>query len=174
MVVIAVIAILTGILVTVISDIVERSRVSRACAEFRSWRSLIIRFYGDVGFFPREVPANTDPGFLTRFLFPPELTRRWDGPYMTSWPGLTPWGGFWDYDYGDFKGFDLDLRPGNEVAISQVQGPSGSNLSKGSAEAIDATLDSASGPLAGEVQWALDAQNQVTRLAVYIAEGSSW
>lgn len=177
-VVIAVIAILAGIMISVIAGVIEKSRISRAIGEFRNFATALDKINAEVGFYPPEVVENKDPGLVTNPFASTThpLYKKWAGPYIKVWPTLTPWAGYWDYGYGaDSTIFNQDNLSGNEVSMAQVKGNVAAAMSLSAAEGIDASLDTGNGSAAGPIQWSVDGlTGAVNRLTFYVAEGQKW
>jgi general secretion pathway protein G len=126
-VVISIIAILTGIVVLNVSVIMEKSKVSAAGATQRALTKAVLMYYADMGFYPPDVNRGWDPGLVKKDVWNPDglasgnystsnanntantarlplnwqniVDTRWNGPYLASWPLKTPWGGVYDYNY---------------------------------------------------------------------------
>lgn len=176
-VVIAIIAILAGILVPVTANVLEKSRVSKGLAEGRGFSTALDKLNADVGYYPPEAAVNTDPGLVEMpRSITVKLARQWSGPYVKVWPTNNPWGGQWDYDYNNSKtlSFDHDGLAGNEIVISHVKGSQAAAMPMSAADAIDLAMNNGDGRSVGQFQWTTDGSGKVDRAATYMAEGPTW
>lgn len=118
-VVIAIIAVLAGIVAPNAFKAIEKAKVSRAMADAKALRGAALAYYADVGFWPPDVCRGDDPGFTRALPYNPDtggaarcintagfpadwqtrVQNSWDGPYLEKWPALTPWAGKYDWNY---------------------------------------------------------------------------
>jgi len=126
-VVIAIIAVLSGIVISNVSRVKEKANVSGAGAVQRQMTKAIEMYYMDMNFYPPDVNRGWDPGLVQKYPWNPDgrasgsystsgedwthcpdgtrnscqviIEENWHGPYLSSWPVLTPWGGTYDYNY---------------------------------------------------------------------------
>ena len=126
-VVIAIIAILAGIVIFNIGGILENAKVSAAGSVQRQMTEAVQLYYNDMGFYPPDVNRGCDPGLVKSMPWNPDtlptdtpypcdpdpacdhcpanweqiVQQNWAGPYLSQWPETTPWGGKYDYNYWD-------------------------------------------------------------------------
>lgn len=122
LVVIAIIGILAAVIVPNAFKSVEKARIAEAIEDLHSIKTASLAYYADIGFFPPDVGAGDDPGFMqpdpqgtvywsASGLDPsealPKIHERWDGPYLEKWKSRHPWqkyassfpgGGMYDYE----------------------------------------------------------------------------
>jgi prepilin-type N-terminal cleavage/methylation domain-containing protein len=122
-VVIAIIAVLSAIVVTNVSSTMEKAKVSTAGNVQRAMTKAVLMYYSDMGFYPPDVNRGWDPGLARSTPWNPDgrasgsyatsgadcshcpsnwqdiVATNWHGPYLANWPVLTPWSGLYDYNY---------------------------------------------------------------------------
>ncbi|WP_246582811.1 prepilin-type N-terminal cleavage/methylation domain-containing protein [Clostridium mobile] len=121
LVVIAIIAILAAIVVPKAFTAIEKSKVSRTLSDMKAFKTAVLQFYADVGFFPGDVGEGTDPGlgcgkddlsniqykveslramgFANQAEFLKKVDDEWQGPYLdVPLSKKTAWGGVYDYE----------------------------------------------------------------------------
>jgi len=161
MVVVAVIGILAAMLVPGVSNLIEKARIARAESELKNFQTACAAVYADVGYYPRDVGPNTDPGLVSIARVPASLRSNWNGPYLRRWP-LNPWGGRYDYQGWNYAPFNFDGTAGNENLISIYDFPQPTIQSK-----IDSELDDGSAT-SGTIRYGGSV------LHYYIGEGIRW
>jgi len=128
-VVISIIAVLSAIIIPNVSGILENSKVASAGRIQREMIKAVQLYYADMGFYPPDVNRGCDPGLSKSTPWNPDtlppdtafpclahpacdpphcpegwetiVADNWHGPYLSSWPQFTPWGGKYDYNYWD-------------------------------------------------------------------------
>ncbi len=128
LVVIAIIGILAAIIAPNAFNAIEKARIAEAISDLKAIKTAALSYYSDVGFFPPDVWAGVDPGFmqplpnttntswiywgnagLTEAQAVPVIEEKWDGPYLEKWKVYHPWrkyttaqddtrGGKYDYE----------------------------------------------------------------------------
>jgi prepilin-type N-terminal cleavage/methylation domain-containing protein len=120
LIVISIIGLLSAIAMVSIRTAKEKSKVAQAGAIARNIRLATEFYYDDMGFYPPDVNRGWDPGFMQALPRNPDTgdttlpscdhcppnwnivaQAKWRGPYLRSWPNLTPWNGKYDYNYWD-------------------------------------------------------------------------
>ena len=118
LVVIGIIGILATIALINLKNARERGNAAQAGGTARSLRIAVELYYDDMGFYPPDVNRGWDPGFTKPLPYNPDTgeettpscphcpsnwttiaSQRWNGPYISIWPQITPWGGKYDYNY---------------------------------------------------------------------------
>ncbi len=118
LVAIAIIGLLNSIAFVTLNRAREKARVAQAGSISRILAMATEFYYDDMGFYPPDVNRGWDPGFLQPLPFNPDtgqstipscghcppdwvnlVQANWRGPYLNSWPKLTPWKGKYDYNY---------------------------------------------------------------------------
>jgi general secretion pathway protein G len=116
-VVIAIIALLAGIVAPSAFRAIEKSKISRAAADMKAIKAGAMAFYADTGTWPLigigDETRGTGAGFITNNDGTGNAVPRWDGPYLERWSN-NPWGDaassfgnkyYWDADHaGDDNG----------------------------------------------------------------------
>lgn len=161
--VIVLIAILAGTGVIKFNQVIKAGRVSKAVAEVNAIKKALMNFYADTGGFSPDVGAGVDPGLA----YNRGDWSGWNGPYIDAWPDETPWGGYYQYYYGECEWANKDGTLGNEVLIAIYGGSTyGGTMTTEDATAVDELLDDGdlnSGNVRGSAQF----------LDIYVAEGPS-
>jgi prepilin-type N-terminal cleavage/methylation domain-containing protein len=118
-VVIAIIAILAAVIAPNAFKAIEKSKISRAMADAKVFRTGAFDYYSDIGFWPPDVNRGFDPGFMQAVPWNPEgygggmglvttgypanwqtiVATFWQGPYFIKWPSITPWAGKYDWNH---------------------------------------------------------------------------
>ena len=97
-VVIAIIAVLTGSLLPSIQNFIRRSQATRTAGELKTIHEAMNRYLADVGRYP---PApleqlgrrwGADAGLVDRGMVVGSHLSNWNGPYLDTWPVKTPMG----------------------------------------------------------------------------------
>ena len=120
LVVISIIGFLSVILWISIENAKQKAKVAQAGTIARNMRMATEFYYDDIGFYPPDVNRGYDPGFMQPLPLNPDtgdapipscahcppnwttiVQNKWRGPYLRSWPDLTPWNGKYDYNYWD-------------------------------------------------------------------------
>lgn len=114
-IVVSVLAILAAVVTPQINKLVTKSKVSRLESELKTIKNAVNSAYADIGFLPRDVKKNQDPGLMAKSKVPKAYKEKWEGPYLDRWPTEHPWGGSYDYNYGKNSVFNYDGDYGNEV-----------------------------------------------------------
>ncbi len=135
-IVVSVLAILAAVVTPQINKLVTKSKVSRLETELKTIKNALNSIYADVGFIPKDVSKNTDPGLMSSSKVPKAYRDKWEGPYLDRWPTEHPWGGSYDYNYGKKNGFNYDGTSSNEVWITISD-----SLTKDTLVRIDDELD---------------------------------
>ncbi len=108
LVVIAIIGILAAIIAPNAFNAIEKARIAEAISDLKAIKTAALSYYSDVGFFPPDVQAGIDPGFmqplpaeedsgtwhnagLDRDQAVPVIEEKWDGPYLEKWKVYHPW-----------------------------------------------------------------------------------
>jgi general secretion pathway protein G len=103
-VVIAVIAVLTGIIVPVVGSMLEEARATRARSEVKVLAEAILTLYKDTTFWPQDVSIssidawNHSRNALLGRPTPNSLYPGWKGPYILRRVEVDPWGTPYYYD----------------------------------------------------------------------------
>ena len=98
-------------------EIQEKAKANTSITNAEIIRRATSRYAGDMGFYPPDVPRGWDPGFVQPLPLNPDtgatmipvcarcpadwvdvVAKRWQGPYLSTWPTSTPWGGKYDYN----------------------------------------------------------------------------
>jgi general secretion pathway protein G len=162
-IVVSVLSILAAVIAPQVNKILTKSKISRLESELKTLKTACNTVYADVGFFPAEVDENTDPGLVSSSNVPADDQSNWLGPYMDRWPTSHPWGGSYDYNYGQYNNFNYDGSSGNEVYVTVSE-----DLTRDILEKIDADLDDGIRN-AGNIR-----HNGSNTLVYYIGEGPAW
>jgi len=162
-IVVSVLSILAAIVAPQVNKLVMKSKISRIEAELKTFKTALSSMYSDLGVYPREVGNNTDPKFMTRTGIPAAYSTKWDGPYIERWPTTHPWGGTYDYQYGNFGAFNLDGTAGNEVYMIARN-----SFTRAILERIDRELDD------GNRNAGMLRHNNASILYYYCGEGARW
>jgi len=120
LVVIGIIGILATIVLINMKSARERANAAKAGALSRNLRLAVELYYDDMGFYPPDVNRGWDPGLTRPLPYNPDtgeennpscphcpvnwttvVGQKWNGPYISIWPQVTPWGGKYDYNYWD-------------------------------------------------------------------------
>ncbi|RME30246.1 prepilin-type N-terminal cleavage/methylation domain-containing protein [Candidatus Parcubacteria bacterium] len=119
LVVIAIIGILSAVVLSNVNSAREKAKFTGAQAQARQLAQSVLLYDSDVGFYPPDVSRGWDPGFSQPLPYDPDnpsaqwngtcghcpsdwqtiVQERWRGSYFSVWPGETPWGGEYDYNY---------------------------------------------------------------------------
>ena len=114
LVVIAIIGILAAIIAPNAFNAIEKARIAEAISDLKAIKTAALSYYSDVGFFPPDVWAGIDPGFMqplpnttdnslidwgnAGFDTPQAVSQaisvideKWDGPYLEKWKVYHPW-----------------------------------------------------------------------------------
>lgn len=129
MVVVAMIAVLTAVLIPQISSAVNKTKVARTAQELRSISNAMDTYLIDVGSYPPSVPEfnkawGADVGLVSRAEVVSSHLSSWNGPYLKSWPVRTAWGGLKNgaigayYIHQPIGYIDRDGIPGNDTYIA--------------------------------------------------------
>ncbi len=118
-VVIAIIAILAAIIAPNAFKAIEKSRISKAIADFRAVKTATLTLYTDTGKWPCS-PDTIDniyvsdnpnmPLFENTFNY-----QGWDGPYLEAVPGRNDWGGKMGFEYGT-----VNPQPGTSPTLEEL------------------------------------------------------
>ena len=117
LIVIAIIAILGAVIAPNAFRAIEKAKASHLVQNLGAFRTAILAYYADMGFWPPDVGPYGDPGFTTPlphdartgspvsgapYGLPADwqntVNARWDGPYLEKMPVQNPWGGSYDYE----------------------------------------------------------------------------
>lgn len=90
-VVIAIIAILAGIIVPASFKAIEKSKISKTIEDYKSVKTAALSYYADVGQWPATCNCNGSGSCSQGFIIN-DNSSGWDGPYIESWP-IGEWGG---------------------------------------------------------------------------------
>ncbi|MBU2473189.1 MAG: type II secretion system protein GspG [Candidatus Omnitrophica bacterium] len=101
-VVIAIIAILAAIIAPNVFRAIEKAKITRAIADFKSIKTACQSFYADTGEWP-HVSRVQNSGLL----LDPGGLLGWDGPYLEGSVGMHPWAGSYQISSNS------DFRPQN-------------------------------------------------------------
>lgn len=98
MVVVAMIAVLSVVLIPQISSAVNKARVTRTAQELRNISNAMDAYLIDVGSYPPGVGDlgrtwGADMGLVSRAAVVSSHLSSWNGPYLKDWPVRTAWGG---------------------------------------------------------------------------------
>lgn len=97
----------------------QQSKVTQAISDASALKAATQLYFADMGFYPPDVNRGVDPGFTRSLPYRPDgssgamgincnhcpsnwqtiVAQKWRGPYLVSWPIVTPWGGKYDYNY---------------------------------------------------------------------------
>jgi len=118
LVVIAIIGLLATIVYASLKNAREKGKVANAGGTARNMTIAVELYFSDMGFYPPDTNRGWDPGFMQPLPFnpdtgdstipscdhcPPDWTtivqQKWNGPYLGSWPSVTPWNGKYDFNY---------------------------------------------------------------------------
>lgn len=118
LVVISIIGVLASTVFASLQTAREKGKAASVITTARALRMATELYYNTLGFYPPDTGRGWDPGFMQPLPFNPDTgastipacgwcpagwdtiaTQRWDGPYLASWPRLTPWGGKYDFNY---------------------------------------------------------------------------
>ncbi|MBI4086535.1 type II secretion system protein [Candidatus Kaiserbacteria bacterium] len=124
LVVIAIIGLLASVVMASLNSARDKGRIAASVQTQRQMERALALYYDDMGFYPPDVGRGWDPGLAKALPYNPDagvdcnLTpgscgacahcpsdwvaqaqARWRGPYLSVWPGATPWGGEYDYNY---------------------------------------------------------------------------
>jgi len=126
-VVIAILAVLSIAVIPLISNLIDKSRISRFLADSDLVRTSSLSFQADLGsleqtqIFFASNEITTSSLCVNRDIAGNNLAR-WDGPYLESGIDTSPWGGIYDLEFRDidneipdtgtalFKPIDLTLE----------------------------------------------------------------
>jgi len=102
LVVIAIIGILAGIIVVRLNSSREKAQAAKSADLVRTVQKALILYVNDTGAYPTPCNLNCtaadDP-------FSADMgVTDWDGPYVSLWNSIHPWGGHVDFEYADFDG----------------------------------------------------------------------
>ena len=86
-VVVAVIAILTAVIIPNAFKAIEKSQVSKAAFDLKVIAKTALQYYADTGQFP---PSDTRYPYGDGFISNTAGIPGWDGPYLSKWPSQ-PW-----------------------------------------------------------------------------------
>jgi len=117
LVVIAIIAILASVIAPNAFRAVEKAKVSHLAQNLGAFRTALLAYYSDIGFWPPDVGPYGDPGFMKPLPYDVRtgnpvagapyglpanwqatVNAQWDGPYLERMPAKNPWGGSYDYE----------------------------------------------------------------------------
>lgn len=142
LIVVSIITVLTVGSLFGLNNAIQRSKVNQALADIQNITQAVEQYHSDLGYYPPDVGPNVDPGLVvanasanpvqpTPYGFPIGLTganSRWRGRYLQNWPGRTPWGGVYDYEYWSRTDLSWEgmcggaLPPGIYVSTRAVAG----------------------------------------------------
>lgn len=162
---VVILSVLAATLVPRFGTSIEKSKISRAESELRTFRTALTKMFMDTNYYPRDVSPNLDPGLNDRNRIPASLRANWDGPYLERWPkDGHPWGGYYDYEYNSYGPMNYDGQGGNEVRITMRGGA----LTRKILTKIDTQMDDGN-PNTGQIR-----HNNSNWLTYFVAEGPRW
>lgn len=171
LVVISIMGLLSVVGYTIFSTTVRKGKIAQAVSIAKDLQKATDLYLTGTGYYPPDLNRGWDPGY-TQLIphnpddgsicpdclagMPVDAQNKWDGPYLTKWPKLTPWGGKYDYNYwpagmsrygctvpaGVYIGIQSDYDDNNAIPAEEEQ------------QMIDMGLDQ-DGCLNGEVQMKL-------------------
>ena len=97
----------------------QQARINEATTDASALKVATQLYFSDLGFYPPDVNRGVDPGFTQSLPSRPDgssgdmgincghcppdwqtvVAQKWRGPYLISWPMVTPWNGKYDYNY---------------------------------------------------------------------------
>ncbi|MBI3420876.1 MAG: prepilin-type N-terminal cleavage/methylation domain-containing protein [Candidatus Sungbacteria bacterium] len=118
LVVISIIGLLASIVLASLNSAREKGKAAQAMSNAGAFKRAI-EFYNDqMGFYPPDMGRGWDPGFMKPLPWNPDtgatsipscghcpagwdtlVQQMWSGPYLQSWPSVTPWNGKYDYNH---------------------------------------------------------------------------
>ncbi|KAA3606733.1 MAG: prepilin-type N-terminal cleavage/methylation domain-containing protein [Planctomycetota bacterium] len=165
LVVVVILSVLAATLIPRFGSSIEKSKISRAETELKTFKTALTKVFFDTNYFPKDVSANQDPGLTLKTRVPRAHQKNWDGPYLERWPkNGHPWGGSYDYEYGRNTAMNFDGTAGNEVTLVMRDGA----LTQKILDRIDADLDD------GNASTGLVRHNRRNRLEYFVGEGPKW
>lgn len=127
LIVVAILGILSRIVFQSVAKGRERANVAVSEQQQKILITAVELYYNDMGFYPPDVNRGWDPGLVRKNPWNPDieagdsvplgysvsgancshcpndweslLNQKWNGPYMSEWPKITPWKGRYDYNY---------------------------------------------------------------------------
>lgn len=118
LVVISIIGVLASVVLASTQSTREKGRAASAVVSAKALARAAELYNAKMNFYPPDVGRGWDPGFMQPLPFNPDTgasiipvcawcppgwdtlaSQQWDGPYLSSWPRLTPWNGKYDYNY---------------------------------------------------------------------------
>ena len=151
LVVISIIGLLSAVGYTIYSSSVKRGKIAQAVSNAKDLQQATNLYLTTTGFYPPDLGRGWDPGYMQLIptnpddgstnvaalnaVVPLDAQAKWDGPYLTEWPKLTPWGGKYDYNYwpvgasrygctvpaGVYMGIQGDYSNNNTVPLEEEQ-----------------------------------------------------
>lgn len=154
LVVIAIIGLLASIIFISINSAREKGKAAEAVSTADAFRKAVELYNYQIGFYPPDTNRGWDPGFMKSLPWNPDTgataiqdcphcpsdwqtqaQTKWDGPYLSSWPNFTPWGGKYDYNYwplrserygcsvpsGIYIGIQRDYSDNNQISQKAEQ-----------------------------------------------------
>lgn len=153
--VITIMGLLASIIVINVNNARDEGKIAKVISDAWALNIALMYYYDDMGFFPPEVDRGWDPGLVYMFPNNPDtgktnrnvdcdhcppnwvsiVRKNWNGPYLATWPRLTPWQGKYDYNYwgswtspygcyvpaGIYVGAERDYDEQNPVSIYAEQ-----------------------------------------------------
>ena len=140
LVVISIIGLLASTILASVNLARQKGAFAQAVANGKAFKTAV-EFYNDqMGFFPPDTDRGWDPGFTRALPWNPDTgatvipacawcptgwdtiaAARWNGPYLASWPNVTPWNGKYDYNYwpsGSVR-YGCTIPPGVYIGIQR-------------------------------------------------------